>query len=117
MPITLDIVGDSKTYPPFRNCSNLNNITFTAGTDGAGVQYDNTKRVLTPQYQSRGMLTSVTFAYGVTAIGDNTLYGCSKIGSVPLPSSLVSIGNSAFEGCTSMKELELPVAVTSVGND
>ena len=60
-------------------------------------------------------LTSVSMNRGVTSIGSNAFYGCSKLESVYIPDSVTSIGASTFQGCPSLKSINIPNSVTSIG--
>lgn len=65
VPITLDTI----TYKPdrffikpmFDNCTKIEKITFTKGTDGQGFNYGEDLREYSPQYYSRNTLTTVEF--------------------------------------------------------
>jgi hypothetical protein len=57
-----------------------------------------------------GSVYSVTKIEGTTywgfgSVSFGAFYGCDKMTSVTIPSSIKIIGNGAFEGCTSLKEV------------
>jgi hypothetical protein len=60
-------------------------------------------------------LETVTFAAGVTSIGDSAFQGCSSLTSVTIPSSVTSIGHNAFDG-TSLTSVTIPNGVIRIGN-
>jgi hypothetical protein len=61
-------------------------------------------------------LTSVTIPDSVTSIGSEAFYYCTGLTSVTVPNSVTSIGNSAFQGCTGLTSVTIPSSVTSIGN-
>ena len=60
-------------------------------------------------------LTSVTIPEGVTSIGDYAFYKCSRLTSVTIPEGVTSIGASAFHGCSRLTSVTIPEGVTSIG--
>ena len=64
-------------------------------------------------------LKTVTFAAtsSVTAIGQNTFYGCTGLTKIEIPSSATIIDQSAFSGCTNLKTVVVPKTVTSVNQN
>lgn len=48
-------------------------------------------------------------------IGRYAFYGCSRLTSINLPSSITSIGYAAFWSCSGLTSLTLPVGITSIG--
>lgn len=53
---------------------------------------------------------------GLTSIGQNAFYGCSKLSSVIIPNSVDSIYNNAFYNCSSLASISIPTCVTSIGS-
>lgn len=51
----------------------------------------------------------------VTAIADRAFYGCEKITSVTVPSSVKTIGDQAFTSCLSLRTATLKEGVTTLG--
>ena len=45
---------------------------------------------------------------GVTELKEMAFYGCDKLESIKLPSSLETIGSAAFSGCSKLKEIVIP---------
>ena len=64
----------------------------------------------------RPYLTSITIPEGVTSIGGEAFYGCSRLTSITIPESVTSIGAYAFYGCSSLTSVNIPEGVTSIGN-
>ena len=61
-------------------------------------------------------ITEVTIPHGVTAIGNDTFYGCGNLQQVVIPDSVTAIGNWAFAGCKSLQSITIPDGVTAIGN-
>ena len=53
-------------------------------------------------------LTEVTFAQGVTSIGDTAFYGCSSLAAITIPDGVTSIGDCAFYGYSSLTAITIP---------
>ena len=54
---------------------------------------------------------------GLSSIGNDAFYGCTRLFSIVFPNTITSIGNSAFSGCSGFTgPLTLPNSVTSIGN-
>ena len=60
--------------------------------------------------------TEFVWPEGVTSIGNNAFYECSKLTSVTIPEGVTSIGNSAFDSCSALTSVTIPSTVTSIGN-
>ena len=61
-------------------------------------------------------ITSVTIENGVTTIGMNAFYNCTRLTSVILPNSVTTIGFRAFYSCTRLTLITIPDSVTYIGN-
>jgi hypothetical protein len=63
-------------------------------------------------------LTSVTFAEGVTSIGQYAFQNCTGLaGNINIPAGVTTIGNYAFQNCTGLTgTLNIPASVTSIGS-
>ena len=72
-----------------------------------------------PAYLAYGCtrLTSLAIPSSVTSIGDYTFYGCSGLfGALTIPDSVTSIGAYAFYDCSGISgTLSIPSAVASIG--
>ncbi len=84
-------------------------------TDEAYPEWSNTK-------EKRESITKVIIGYGVTRIGNDSFYGCSKVEEVVFErnengeSSVTAIGTCAFQNNTLSKELTIPASVNSIGD-
>ena len=119
IPISVNAVG-SNSYPAFRGCTNIEKVTFTAGT-GKGYDYGYNSSSsysnyygYTPWYCSSAAL-EVVIEDGVTSIGSYAFRGCTSLVSVTIPDSVTSIGGYAFEGCSSLTSVVIGDGVTSIG--
>ena len=85
--------------------------TLTISGSGAMKNYD---------YDStlpwRKNITSVIINDGVTSIGSDAFWECSRLTSVTIPDSVTSIGNYAFYGCKGLTRVTVGNNVTSIGN-
>lgn len=96
VPVNIDLLVDSggDRDPAFRDTSSIGKIVFTPGSgekSGQGYDYGNRGRVLSPQYLSRESLTEVVFSENITSTGEDVLFGCYKVSSLALPSTLTAI--------------------------
>ena len=55
------------------------------------------------------------YEYPVTSIGNWAFYGCDKLTSITIPTSVTSIGEWAFSGCYNLTSITIPNSVTSIG--
>ena len=60
-------------------------------------------------------LTSLTIPSSVTSIVEGAFTSCSGLTSLTIPSSVTSIGEGAFNGCSGLTSLIIPSSVTSIG--
>ncbi len=93
------------------------------GRDNALVwKYDiNTKALtitgegeLDANYTYGTFIESVTIGNGVTIIGSEAFYNCSKLTSITIPNSVTSIGSYAFYGCSSLVTATIGNGVTTI---
>lgn len=54
--------------------------------------------------------------YSITAIGERTFSGCSKLNSITIPNSVTSIKGFAFSGCNGLTSITIPNSVTAIGD-
>ncbi len=119
IPVSLDTVG-SNTSPIFSGCTNIQKITFTAGS-GSWYDYglselDSSYYGYTPWQLNGSILNNVTISNGVKSIGDNAFEGCTKLDTISFPDSVTTVGKSAFNGCTALVEIALGTEIASVGD-
>ncbi len=114
--INLDFGGGTWYHQknnPFncKHCNdNLEKVTLTKGTTGAGPDYWNNLNAC--PWNNAPNLKTVIFEEGITRIGENTLYYCN-FEDLILPNSLVSFGDGgSFKGCT-IKNLTIPISVNA----
>ena len=48
-------------------------------------------------------------------IGSYAFYGCSRLTSINLPTSITQIGDLAFIDCSGLKSINLPTSITQIG--
>ena len=112
LPIDCNLkdTSGSTNYAPFTGCSNIKDVTYTAGRTGIGIEgnFDTstTNDNRAPFYcgQSNGTV-KVTFAEGVKELPAKAYCGSSnsdgfgyKIKQITLPSTITSISANAFTG-------------------
>ena len=118
------ILSSKKVYysSSFHGCSNIKKVTLTKGngniSDFSAKQYgichvgdygflgseDTNSIVFTPWYISRESLVEVKFEEGVPSIAQNTLYSCSNVKSITIPSTVEDIQDD-FSSCDSLEEI------------
>jgi len=59
--------------------------------------------------------TAVMIGEGVTSVGQHAFYGCTRLASAQLPSTLERIGGQAFMSCSALRDLDIPEGVVSIG--
>ena len=52
---------------------------------------------------------------GITHIGNEAFFGCSKLSGITIHDNVVSIGNRAFWGCSKLTKIAIPNSVTKIG--
>ncbi len=90
------------------------NGTLTISGVGEMNDYDSVIGDVSPWYDDRESVTKVIVEGGVTRIGENAFYECSKLQETVFPDGIMSIGLGAFEGCTSLSRVTIPESVTSI---
>jgi hypothetical protein len=110
---------------------NLSKVTIVAYTGTEGTQYAKKDTITYPAnaipgnafynqqtYKINSTLTSVTFPFSVTNIGDESFLGCYNLsGSLILPSSVTYIGEEAFFACSELSGLlNIPSSVDTIGS-
>lgn len=59
-------------------------------------------------------LTHYSIPYGMSEIGENAFYGCTKLTSITIPDGITKIGYDAFKGCTSLSSITIPDGVKTI---
>ena len=67
-----------------------------------------------PWYGARADIASVVIQQGVTSIGANAFYACSKTTNVDIANSVISIGTDAFSSCSSLTAVTIPASVSYI---
>jgi len=130
----LTIPVDATCYTnTFKDCTNIQKITYTYGTTG-----DMSKRDFdveySPEYISRDSLKNLIFDSGITGVKivhcknletvvlpervtsfSGSFYGCAKLSHVTLPEGITDLPEYMFYGCTNLETVELPDSLTSLG--
>ena len=109
--MTKEEVEQDYTYPNNPADANvaIKNATKFVWPDGVTKVGNNT-------FYDCSKLTSVTIPNTVTSIGNGAFGSCSGLTSVSIPSTVTSMGNSAFSGCSGLTSVTIPEGVTSIGN-
>lgn len=93
-----------------RTCETfVNDIAGCAVENNSYKQYDKLTIPETANYNGT--------AYTVTAIGDNSFYGCTNFATFILPETIERIGVNAFNYCFSVHEFTLPASVKYIGEN
>ena len=71
-----------------------------------------------PWNDYKGALTTVVIDAGVTSIGSNAFYECSKLESITIPASVTTIDYCAFEYCYELEDVTFAAGslLTSIGS-
>ncbi len=68
-----------------------------------------------PWIELVGDVKTVTFGEGITKITAGTLYNCSQMTTLTLPSTLNTIERYALQGCSALTTVTIPAALTNIG--
>ena len=115
-------------YGAFRNCSNLETITFNrrstlehigeyafASTGFIYIKLPATVETIGENAFEASSITKISVPEKVTAIADQTFYNCTSLTEVSLPAGLLTIGKSAFRN-SAIKDIVVPDAVSTIGD-
>jgi hypothetical protein len=111
----------------FRNCMNLERVTFRDGLVYprarlfAGLKKltevtlpATMKRLLYDSFENCKSLRRVVIPEGVESIGSNAFANCESLTKVLLPTGLATIGAEAFYGCTELTDIVLPKGLVTI---
>ena len=74
--------------------------------EGAGEITDYTSSISEyPWYNYRSSIKKILFSDGITHVGIDAFYNCSKLEKVYIPQSVKSIGEDAFYNCSQLKNV------------
>lgn len=112
--------ADGVTLCGFGSCGE--NLTWSITGDGTlvitgtGAMDDFGNDARAPWEDLEDDIKALRVEEGVTGIGECAFYGCGKLESVSLPSSLTEIRYSAFEYCSRLTSLILPAKLETIGS-
>ena len=69
-----------------------------------------------PWASYKDQILSLVIERGVTVIGAQTFYSCTKLSSVSIPDTVTDIYGQAFAYCSSLTEVVLPEGLVTLGN-
>ncbi len=90
----------------------------SAGTltiTGSGAMYSYSSPYDVPWGAYRERITELVLPEGLTSIGSNAFFGCTKLKSVTIPSGVTGIGKTAFANCSGLQSAALGDNVTTIG--
>ena len=115
LPASLTNIQDN----PFSGCENLTTITI----DSTNPKYDCKDNVVYDKnsnslvFAARGVTGSITIPNGITTIGNNAFFGCTKLENVTIPESVTAIYNHAFFDCKSLVSITIPKSVMYINKN
>lgn len=118
--LTVACQVDGVTLCGFGSCGE--NLTWSITGDGTlvitgtGAMDDFGNDARAPWEDLEDDIKALRVEEGVTGIGECAFYGCGKLESVSLPSSLTEIRYSAFEYCSRLTSLILPAKLETIGS-
>lgn len=110
--IPQSVVFDGESYVvksvgagAFRNCYNLQTVTFSEGLETIGEEAF--------YYCSSVNFSSLPST--IKSIGDLAFINCNALTKLDIPNGCTTIGESAFKDCASLQSIKLPSSITSIG--
>ena len=104
-------------YGAFFGCSGLSSIIVASGNSYYDSR-DNCNALIETSSNTLILGCKNTIIPNtVTAIGDNSFYGCSGLTSISIPDSVTTIGSSAFYNCSGLTSVTIGNSVQSIGNN
>ena len=105
------------------SCGANVNWTLDTGTgllkitgSGEMEDYDENNNNRTPWYYHSFYIMKCTIGNGVTSIGNQAFYCCSRMRSITIPNSVTNIGSYALGVCHGLTSITIPNSVTSIGD-
>ena len=68
-----------------------------------------------PWIELVGDVKTATFGEGITKITAGTLYNCTQMTKLNLPSTLQTVERYALQGCSALPTITIPAALTNIG--
>ena len=89
--------------------------TLTISGEGAMMDWESFNGA--PWYSKKSNIKKVVIEDGVTTVGKNAFYDCSKIESVTIGDDVTSIGNDAFNYCYALANITFGEKLETIGGD
>ena len=104
--VTIPAHYDGGTQEAFRNCTNLREVTFEAGS----------RLTIIDRYAFLGCsaLEEIILPDGITKINTAAFQNCTSLRNVKLPSKLADIDTYVFDGCANLTSIAIPDAITNL---
>lgn len=72
-------------------------------------------KVLYGAFYNCSMLTNISLADSITALGKYSFYNCTSLVEFYIPENVQTLDNYVFQKCTSLSKIHIPAAVTTFG--
>ena len=109
LPISASIVIYNNYYETsknsFKNCNNIEEVVFTAGSSGEPGNDNNNSYYQYLFEPSRKTLKSIRFEEGIKTVPMYMCYNCEALTTAYLPSTLKAISEYAFYGCKALSNV------------
>lgn len=112
LPLSAAAAADSGSCGNHAQWQLQNGILIISGS-GPMTDYDTMNEA--PWTPSRDKITWAVIGDGITRVGSYAFYGCRKMTSVQMASTVSSIGDNAFFDCRSLTSVDLPAGLRSMG--
>lgn len=104
LPASLTTMGDEV----FKQCRNLQTVTFTPGFVLALPKLT---------FNTCQSLTKVTLQGTMVEISENAFLGCNKLSNLVIPEGILTIDKTAFKNCSSLANITLPSTLDMIGRE
>jgi len=102
--------------PVFSGCTSLTNLSVDAANstfsslDGVVFNKAQTTLIIFPPGRGNYVIPN-----GVTSIGGQAFYNCTRLTNVIIGNSVTNIGSGAFSACSNLTRLTIPASVINLG--